>query len=95
MNIKEVFDMLEKHNELAELFQQPHLKPMRIRFAAFGYYSNYFTSFEQFKDYLIEEFIEPVVRAIMNAEIRNHGTNYLIGLNDVGEIIMELAIYEE
>ena len=95
MTIKEMFDMLEKHNQLAELFQQPHLKPMRIYIAAYGYVSNYFKSFEQFRDYAVDEFIQPVAKSLINAEIRQHDTNSLIGLNENGEIIMMLSIYED
>lgn len=95
MTIKELFEMLEKHNQLAELFQQPHVKPMRIYVTALGYDSNYFKSFEQFRDHVLEEFIKPVAKGLLTAEIRRQWDNVLIAVSDYGEIIMRISIYEE
>ncbi len=95
MTIKEIFEMLEKHNKLAETFGNPQLKPWRIYITSYGYDSNYFKTFEQYMNHALDEFVQPVARQLLNADIMQHDHNYLIGTNDYGEIIMSLGIFED
>lgn len=95
MTIKEVFDMMENHNKLAETFSNPQLKPWRIYIVSYGYDSHYFNTFNQYMNHVLDEFVQPVARQLLNADIKKRNDNYLIGVNDDGEIIMSLGIFEE
>ena len=95
MTIKEIFDMLEKHNKLVETFGNPQLKPWRIYIVSYGYDSHYFNTFEQYMNHALDEFVQPVARQLLNADIEKRDDNYLIGMSDDGEIIMSLGIFEE
>lgn len=95
MTIKEIFNMLEKHNKLAEIFSNPQLKPRRIYIVSYGYDSHYFNTFEQYMNHVLDEFVQPVARQLLNADIKKCDDNYLIGVNDDGKIIMSLGIFED
>ena len=95
MTIKEVFEMLEKHNQLVELFNSPYMKKRRIYVIIYGYDSNYFKNYYEFMNHALDEFVQPVARQLLNAEIKQHGENCLLGINEDDEVIMNISIFEE
>ena len=94
MTIKELFDMIDKHNQLAELFPRTYPKPIEIYVVAYGCDCNYFKTFDQFRDHVLDEFIEPCAKSLLNAEIKL-GMNCPLGTDENGEIIMVLSLHEE
>ena len=93
MTIKDVFDMLEKHNQMANLFLNDRTRCLEITM-----YKNYyrrFKTFKEFQDYVLEEFHTAPASALLKAEIKEHVYNYVLGIDENGEVIMTIASYLE
>lgn len=93
MTIKDVFDMLEKHNQMANLFLNMEKRYLEI--TMYNHYNERFRSFKEFQDYVMEEFHTAPASALLKAEIKEHVYNWVLGINDDGEIIMTIATYPE